>query len=49
MPILILACPRDADRAHEQAHPGFLLREDVFDEGAGFRSTAHWPATSPRS
>src|SRR5690606_41960752 len=23
----------DTDRAHEQAHAGFLLREDVFDEG----------------
>lgn len=34
----------DADGAHEQAHPGFLLREDVFDEGAGFRS----PPIGPR-
>lgn len=34
----------DADGAHEQAHPGFQLREDVFDEGAGFRS----PPIGPR-
>lgn len=28
----------DAHRAHEQAHARFLLREDVLDEGSGFRA-----------
>ncbi len=28
------AGPSDADGTHEQSHPGFLLREDVLDEGA---------------
>lgn len=26
--------PSDSDRAHEQAHAGFLLRKDVLDESA---------------
>ena len=28
--------PRDADGAHEHVHAGFLLCEDVLDEGADF-------------
>ena len=34
----------DADRAHEQPHPRFLLREDMLDEGADLRA----PAAGPR-
>lgn len=33
MPIFILARAMPMG-AHEQAHPGFLLRQDVLDEGA---------------
>ena len=32
--------PRHSDRAHEQAHPRFLLREDMLDEGAYLRAAA---------
>ena len=30
----------NADRADEQTHPGFLLREDVLDEGADLGTAA---------